>query len=191
MSSRRDGFRRELRSHDVLFSCEGTAEKVIIQRLVEDARLLVPEEHVVRDLDDRPYTDDRTVKKIQRDFLGFNYPHGLMIVRIVDVNPGSFVLPRLYREQVLVRDVVTRSEIEVLVLVREGAYQDWYQHGKSKGLSPSQWCIQHLGLKAIKTRGFLEDYWSDPKVLVKAIRDYTSGLGGHKDEQLNLNDLLR
>lgn len=89
MNKTRDEFQRELVEHDVLFSCEGTHESVIIEKLCESGRLIVPEERLVRDMDGNPYTADRKAKDIERDFLGIDYPHGLLLVRIVDVNPGA------------------------------------------------------------------------------------------------------
>lgn len=190
MNDQRDVFRHELQTHNILFSCEGTAEAVIIQRLIEGGKLIVPSDNIVTDVNGRPYTRDRTAKSLQADYLGLNYPKGLVLVRLVDVNPGVLRWSRLYRDRVTVRDVVTRTEIEVLILVRENQYQDWYRHGKSSHLLPSQWCIQRLGFSAVKTRDFLESYWDDPDVLVDAIRRYTESLGSHKNEQLNLSDML-
>lgn len=189
MSDDRESFRRELATRDVLFSCEGTVECVIIERLYDSGHLLVSEDHLVRDRDNRPFTTARSAKDLQRDFMDVAYPHGLMIVRVVDVNPGNFKLPKLYRERAIIRDVITRPEIESLVLVREGAYKDWYQHGKST-MMPSQWCVQRLGMKEVKGQEFLESYWHDADVLVEIIREYTRLLGGNKNDQLNLADLL-
>lgn len=189
MSADHEGFRRELAEKDVLFSCEGTAESVIISRLCGSGKLLVPEDHLVRDRDNRPFTTARRARDLQRDFMDVGYPDGLMIARIVDVNPGVLSFSKLYRDRAVVRDVVTRPEIESLVLVREGAYEDWYAHGKSAML-PSEWCVRKLGMRRVKERSFLEGYWGDANELVAAIREYTRLLGGHKGDQLNLADLL-
>ncbi len=190
VNSDRNEFRRLLQTRSVLFSCEGTAEAVIIDRLVEGGRTIVPVPDVVRDNDGRPYTTLRQMKDIRDRFLGVGYPDGLLIVRIVDVNPGNIVIPKLYRREVELRDVITRPEIEALVLAREGAYQDWYRHGKSS-LKPSEWCEQRLGFgRQLKTRKFLEQYWNSADTVVNAIRTYDQLLGSHRHEQLNLSDLL-
>ena len=189
-NSNRVEFRRLLQTRSVLFSCEGTAEAVIIDRLVGDERTIVPAPNVVRDNDGRPYTTLRKMKDLQDQYLGVGYPNDLLIIRIVDVNPGSIVIPKLYRKQVELRDVITRPEIEALVLAREGAYEDWYRHGKSI-LKPSEWCEQKLGFgKKLKTRKFLQQYWESADVVVNAIRTYDQLLGSHGREQLNLSDLL-
>lgn len=190
MNNARETFRQELRKHDVLFSCEGTAEEVIIETLVGAHCIIVPDDHLVYDREGKLYTGDKTAKKIQRDFLGLNYPHGLLLVRIVDVNPGRMKFNKLYEGQATAKDVIARTEIEFLILVREGEYQNWYRHGKGRGILSSQWCVQMLGMGDIKTRTFLEEYWQDPDELVASIMKYTSALDGHRDDQLNLADFL-
>lgn len=88
------------------------------------------------------------------------------------------------------RDVITRSEIESLIFVREKQYEEWRQHRKSIP-KPSDWCIQKLGMREVKSRAFLTEYWEDADQLVEAITQYTSMLGSHKRDQLNLCDLLK
>ena len=186
----RDEFRDLLQDRDVLFSCEGTAEAVIIERLVRGDRTLVPRSQVVENRDGRPFTTLRKIKDLQNEFFGVDYPHGLMIVRIKDNSNENFVIPKLYRHNIIYRDVITRPEIESLVLAREGEYANWYQHGKSK-IKPSKWCEQKLGFgKQLKTYSFLCEYWNSADEIVDSIHEYDSLLGTHKHDQLNLSDLL-
>lgn len=78
----RNEFRELLRSRDVLFSCEGTAEAVIIDCLVKEGKTLVPSSHIVENRDGKPYTTLRKINRLQDEFFGVDYPHGLMIVRL-------------------------------------------------------------------------------------------------------------
>lgn len=185
----RDEFRDLLQSRDVLFSCEGTAESVITGRLVQEDRTLVPSSQIVEDRDGRPFTTLRNIKDLQREFFGVDYPHGLMIVRIKDNSPENFAIPRLYKDSVIYRDVITRPEIEVLILAREGQYRNWYQHGKTC-CKPSEWCERELGFKQVKTYQFLKEYWNSADAIVDAIHEYDHLIGDHKHDQLNLSDLL-
>lgn len=186
----RDEFRGLLQSRDVLFSCEDTAETVIIERLVKEGRTLVPPSHVVENRDGRPYTTLRKISKLQDEFFGVDYPNGLMIVRVKDQSPEAFKIPKLYRDSIIYRDVITRPEIESLVLAREGQYRNWYEHGKTES-KPSEWCERELGFgKKLKTYQFLKQYWNSAYVVIDAIRNYDSLIGGHKHDQLNLSDLL-
>lgn len=190
MNSRREQLRSELSSKYVLFSCEGTAEAVIVQKLLEDDALVVPHDNVVLDFDtQKPYTRLRKAKDIESRFFGFDYPNGLLIARIVDVNPDKFVISKCYKDTVVYHDIITRQEIEVLILVSEGEYDEWYRHGKQK-VKASDWCKQKLKMGRVKERVFLEDYWQQHD-LVAAIHGYTHHLGSQKNAQFNLEDLLK
>lgn len=192
VSKRRDEILQELVRRQVLFSCEGTAEKVIIGLLANAGRLVVPQESIVRDMDGNPCTTLRRAKDIQREFLDVDYPDGLLIARIVDVNPGVFKLDRLYRRQdIMVRDFVSRPEIESLILVREGSYNEFQtRRGADRQLNASDWCIQRLGMKNVKTERFLVDYWSDADVLEGCVRKL-HGMQSSEGGQLGLVDLLK
>ncbi|MEE0318875.1 MAG: hypothetical protein U0I69_02940 [Collinsella sp.] len=64
-----------LSSRFVLFSCEGTAEGVVIQVLYDNDLLIVPRERVVKDalIVDRPYTRKRKASEIANDYFSMNY----------------------------------------------------------------------------------------------------------------------
>lgn len=161
-----------------------------MQKLFEEDALIVPNDHVVRDVDtQRPCMRLRKAKDIESRFYGYDYPDGLLVARIVDVNPGKFVIPKFYQDTVVCRDVITRQEIEVLILVSEGEYDEWYRHGKQK-MKASDWCKQKLKMDRVKEREFLEDYWQKHD-LIDAIHGYTHSLGSQKNAQLNLEDLLK
>lgn len=187
---------RLLSSHYVLISCEGTCEEVLIDALISADKLIVPSNNLVTDpTRGTPYTGLRRAPDIRDTFLGFDYRMGdnpeLVLARIVDTNPGRFALPALYRDRVLVRDFVTQPEIEMLMIMKEGAFQKWASHRvKGKQLLPSEFCGEVLGFKKLKSRRFLRDYWNDPDEIVSCIRAYHSHVGKHKRGQLELFDLL-
>lgn len=62
----RDRCRDILKDHFVLFSVEGTAEAAIINSLIENDALIVPNDHLVSDYTDatRYYTRTRKAKDI-------------------------------------------------------------------------------------------------------------------------------
>lgn len=193
VNSKRTEAIRDLKTRQVLFSCEGKAERVVIETLSEANALVVPNQNIVRDMDGRPCTLLRKAKDIQREFLGVDYPDGLLIARIVDVNPGVFRLDRPYRLlEIKVFDFITRPEIEALVLAREGELDKFRnRRGHDRQLNASDWCIQKLRIDDVKGEEFLKDYWSDADDLVRCIREAYSKLGSHKKEQLGLADLLK
>lgn len=177
---------RDLKSRQVLFSCEGKAERVVITTLSEADALVVPNQNIVRDLDGRPCTLLRRAKDIQREFLGVDYPDGLLIARIVDVNPGAFRLDRPFRLlDIKVSDFITRPEIEALVLVREGELDRFRgRRGEDRRLNASDWCMQKLGMKNVKDEEFLKVYWSDAGELARCIREANSKLGAIRTSSL-------
>ena len=194
MSRHGDEVRDLLTTRQVLFSCEGKAERVIITRLLEDDCTVVPERNVVRDMDGRPCTLLRRAKDIQREFLDMtDYPDGLLVARIVDVNPDVLKFNQPYRlRDIVVRDFITRPEIERIVLVKEEALTAFLsRRGSDRQLNASDWCRQKLGLEDVKAEAFLQEYWKDSNELVRCIRAATSSLGGKKNEHLSLVDLLR
>lgn len=184
----------ELRSHSVLFSCEGTCEEVLLKRLLDADKLVVGKDEVVRDEErDTPYTRLRSARDIEQVFLGVEYSGGpLLIARIVDVNPGAFIVGRARRGDVMVRDFITRPEIEALTLVREGKYQAWRTHRvKGKQLNASEYCIAELGMRHIKQRSFLLDYWNDADQIIDCIQQYQRLVGKSKKAEYGLCDLLK
>jgi hypothetical protein len=121
---RRD-VRKLLRSRFVLFSCEGTAEGAVMQRLYDEDALVVPRERVVVDpMMFTPYTRQRKADSIARTFFANSYEgygaSGLLIARIVDSRAGRFVLPRRWNKNVAVESFFTRPEIEMLVSRKRG-----------------------------------------------------------------------
>lgn len=180
----------------VLFSCEGTAEGVVIQRLFDEGLLAVDRNRVVFDslYLDRPYTRMRKATDIASHYLTVNYAvdgaEGILIARIVDSRASRFDLPRGARDGAEVRSFYTRPEIEMLAIHREGAYDEWQRRSRrERSLRPSEFCKQELGLSRIKEAAFLEEYWSDGNLLVKAILEHASK-SQRKDGDLFLADLL-
>lgn len=184
----------ELQSHKVLFSCEGTCEEILLKRLLKADKLVVSSEDVVWDPErNTPYTRLRSAGDIEQTFLGVEYPGGpLLVARIVDVNPGAFSVSRPRRGDFLLRDFITRPEIEVLALVKEGKYDAWHKDRRSgRRIKPSEYCIEALGMKRIKQRPFLLDYWDDADEIVDVIVRYRGALGKRKNDELGLFDLLK
>lgn len=190
---RRD-VRKLLRSRFVLFSCEGTAEGAVMQRLYDEDALVVPRERVVVDpMMFTPYTRQRKADSIARTFFANSYEgygaSGLLIARIVDSRAGRFVLPRRWNKNVAVESFFTRPEIEMLVIHTEGAYGAWQKAcRRDRQLRPSEFCKGQLGLAKVKEAVFLRDCW-DAHDLTAAIKSYDEHRS-RKDGELSLGDLI-
>lgn len=186
-----------LENRFVLFSCEGTAEGVIIQTLYDNDLLVVPRERVVKDavMVSRPYTRVRSASKIADQYFPMNYvgegAEGLTVARIVDSRSSKFEFPKRKQNGTQVLSFITRPEIEMLTIHREGAYSAWQrQSRKNRQLRPPDFCIQELRLGDIKEKDFLDRYWSDPAALVDSIRKHAEKAKRGSGELL-LVDLLK
>lgn len=183
-----------LRSSYVLFSCEGTAEAVCIQKLVDAEALVVPRANVVDDpIFFTPYTRLRKADDIAGRFLRTTFEgegvSGLTICRIVDSRSAKFRLPRQFEGACAIASLFTRPEIEMLVIHAMDAYDEWSKMSRrNRQLKPSEFCKGHLGLAHVKERGFLEGFWDAGK-LVKAIEAYDARRS-HADGELSLGALL-
>lgn len=180
----------------VLFSCEGTAEGVVIQTLYDNDLLVVPRNHVVMDNTyfDRPYTRLRKADKIADEYFGMSYESndasGLTVARIVDSKSAKFEFPKRRQNGTEVLSFFTRPEIEMLVIHAECAYGEWQKASrKNRQLKPSEFCSNNLGLSSIKEAPFLRDYWSDASKLVNAIHRHAEKAQRGRGELL-LVDLL-
>jgi hypothetical protein len=147
-------------SHPVI-SCEGTAEQVIIEKLLA-ADALVFSRDAVLDV-----TRKRRAADIQEQYLNYDYDWPVCVMRILDSRRENFELGRLYRDRFEVVNVYTHPEIEILAVIREGAWHKWSKSGKR----PSEYCKQDLRLREIKSREFLDDYW-DAESIARAAFDY-------------------
>ncbi|WP_137655497.1 hypothetical protein [Bifidobacterium moukalabense] len=171
----------------LLFSCEGVAESVIIEKLLGSKRTIIDMNHVIHDASDSPYTGLRSVKDIQRTFLRQNYDYDVEILRIIDQPRSPFRLDRLYERRAHVTNLVTHPENEILVIIKEKEFQN-YQKYKS-GLKASDYCKRNLCIPNVKSASFLEDYW-DIDSLVSALREYRRLMRNAPNDYM-LADLLK
>ena len=104
---------------------------------------------------------------------------------MLDSRKERFKLGNLYAGRFPVASYVTHPEIEVLAIIREGAWRRW--HGSR--MKPSDFCKQELGMREVKREGFLRGYW-DANSLMAAAREYKR-LSKIPKGELCLADLIR
>ncbi|MBR3315651.1 MAG: hypothetical protein IKG18_16115 [Atopobiaceae bacterium] len=183
-----------LDSRWVLFSLEGGAEQVVMDKLIEADALRVPRQKIVDDpIYFTPYTRLRKADQIAQRFFATSYcadgASGLLLARIVDSRAGRFVLPRRWVHSCVVESFFTRPEIEVLVIHAEGAFKEWSRASRrNRQLRPSEFCKANLRMRDVKSPSFLERYWDERK-LVDAIHAYDRHRN-HASGELSLGDLL-
>lgn len=152
-----------LQGHYVIISCEGAAEKEIIEWLNEEEKL----NFVAGDIVGDGITNLRQAKDIERNFLNREYSRPVAILRVHDSRRENFKLGRVYRERFNVYDLYTHPEIEMLVICKERKYDEW----RRSGLKPSEYCRQNLVLNT-KPQGFVREYFSNVDELMAAIMEY-------------------
>lgn len=178
MSSARDEARELLAYSHAIISCEGAAEQVIVGKLLKADALIVPAENVV------DVTRKRSAAGIKEEYLNYDYPWPVCIARVLDSRTEKFALGKLY-ERFQVLSFITHPEIEILAVIREGAWDKWKRSGKK----PSDFCKQDLGMSDIKSSEFLAAYW-DVDSIIEAAGEYRKLSKIGKDE-LCLADLIR
>ncbi|KAA8827906.1 hypothetical protein [Bifidobacterium tissieri] len=183
--------RSTLQNASVLFVCEGSCERIIIETLLTADKLVVDESNVIRDdIADRPTTNCRAARTVQETFLGYEYDNPVAIVRILDSRRERFRLSYPYNETVPVFSCYTTPEIEMLAIIKEDALNRYNKRAKSK-TKPSDFCKKELGLSRIKNEEFLHDYWSDADELCQCLTKYRSIHKAARKDELVIADLLK
>lgn len=168
----------------VLCICEGRAEEDLINYLLENDLLIFKRQ----DLLFEKITRTRAVKKIQEEFLSLYFEKPVIIIRIVDSKNEKFKLDAVYEDRYedKVFNIITRPEIEILIVIKNGDYGRYSRKHKSKN-KPSEFCQAEYGIKNIKSKGRFICEFEDVEQILDAIKTYKS-LTNYKE--LSLSDLL-
>lgn len=178
----------DLATHSPLILCEGSAERIIMETLLDAGMLIIDKDSAVPDLaTGRPTVQRGKPDNLARDYLQTD--EDIVIIRIIDsLKEGkSSPVPKAYADRTPVHTFYTRDEIEMLMVIREGHFQ---QFKKWKG-KPSEYCKKSLGFgKQIKSEQFLRDYWRDPETIRQALLEYQR-LHRFEQDERSIFDLLR
>lgn len=144
--------------------CEGTAEQVIVEKLLDDDRLIFTWE----DLLDNELIRTRGAAAFEQRYLRKGFQDRITVLRILDSRRENFKMSKAYEHKIAVINVITAPEIEILIILNEGKYEA-YKRSRKK---PSDYCAEDLKMSGVKSRKFVEDYFSDTNCLVAVIREY-------------------
>ena len=144
--------------------CEGSAERAIIKILLDKNRLIFTWD----DLLDGEILRCRNAKKFEEQHLRKGFTDRITVLRVLDSRREEFKLSKAYASKIDVVNVITAPEIEMLVIFTEGKYEE-YKKSKKK---PSVFCKEDLRIADVKSTHFVESYFADINVLIKAIREY-------------------
>ncbi len=167
--------------------CEGGAERAILDLLLDNHKLVFKRE----DLIEEEVLRCRSGKEFEERYLRKAYMEKITIYWIHDSRSEKFNLSKAYKHKVDVKNVITAPEIEKLIICNEGKYKDYEKEArKNPRLKPSSYCKSNLKHKDVKSYEFVKGYFSDVRVLEKALHEYRriSKVRGH---EMTIWDLLR
>ncbi|WEV67517.1 hypothetical protein OZX72_00440 [Bifidobacterium sp. ESL0769] len=211
MKSRQNELADLIGNSHVLFSCEGLAESVIVTTLVEQDLTFLDTGNIITDpLTDAYYTLERKGSSIAQQYLNQDYGSDVFVLCVQDQVEHKLSLGPTRRNgpskdprtqpahQSIALNLTTHPEIEMLVICREGAadqYEHWKQSQRGKKqnkLKPSLFCKEELGMGDVKRPKFLNDYWGNGDNLVQALREYQRITNAKKQRtDFMLADLLK
>ncbi len=144
--------------------CEGTAEQVIVSKLLAADRLIFTRD----DLLDGELIRTRGASAFEQRYLRKGFQDKITVLRVLDSRRENFKMSKAYEHKIDVINVITAPEIEMLIILNEGKY-DAYKRSRKK---PSDFCKEDLKMGSVKNREFVENYFSNTDHLIAAIREY-------------------
>lgn len=166
-----------LSSSHVICVCEGAAEEVIIEKLFSENLLsFKSSDRSQGNKLVREFTRKRSGKQIEAQFLQRDYGNDpIIILRVLDSRNENFNLSPIYQERVengeiQIINILTRPEIEMLIILNEGNYEK-YSKVKSQ-IKASDYCKSELELGNVKSKRFVNSYFEDTADLVKSLKMY-------------------
>ena len=162
----------------ILCMAEGAAEQEAMEILLESNRLRFTSD----DLIDKKILPRMSVSKLEEGYLSLQYSKPVVILRIIDSRKEKLRLSRQYQNRFEVITINTHPEIEMLLILKNGDYDD-YCKTKSKE-KPSEYCKRRYGYR--KNVSVFRDSFTQEE-LIMAISKFDSMLGHN---ELSLKDLL-
>ena len=144
---------------------EGGAETAIIDILLDHHLLIFDREEML----DEQVLRCRSASMFESKYLRKGFSGKITVYRILDSRRENFRMSKAYEHKVDVINVVTAPEIEMLIILNENRYVDF----KKSGMKPSEYCMNALKLHCVKSYDFVKQYFSDPSVLIAAMKRYT------------------
>lgn len=153
--------------------CEGSAEKAIMEILLEANKLIFSYENVIDRANPILGKRYRNAKKFENDYLIKDYGgEKISIIYIHDSVNENFKLSKSYQKYVTYISCETRPEIEMLYIISVNKYDEYLKKHKSK-LSPSEYVKTKLGISDVKRYDFVLQYFSDVEMLIRTLKIYS------------------
>ena len=161
--------------------CEGSAEKAIMNILLDNDLLIFKREELLEE----EVLSCRSVKNFEERYLRKTFVDKISVIRILDSRKENFKLSKAYENKIDVVNIITAPEIEILAIIKEDKYLDF----KKSKLKPSDYCKQILKMSDVKSYNSVIDYFSDVDSLLDAMQQYKQ-VSNLPKRELSLIDLL-
>ena len=162
--------------------CEGSAENAIMDILLDNDLLIFTREEMLEE----EVIRCRDGKRFEEKYLRKGFLEKISVIRILDSRRENFKLSKAYEHKVDVINVITAPEIEMLIIFNEDKYKEFKKSEKK----PSDFCKEDLKMPRVKSYRFVKDYFSDPDILLAAIRKYQE-ISKIRKGEYTLLDLLK
>ena len=144
--------------------CEGAAENAIMDILLDKELLVFSREEMLEESVIRC----RDGKKFEQKYLRKGFAEKISVIRILDSRREKFKIGKAYEHKIDVINVITAPEIEMLIIFAENQYKEFKKSGKK----PSDFCKENLRMSDVKSYDYVFNYFSNSRILVKAIKAY-------------------
>lgn len=162
--------------------CEGAAEHAIIELLLDEGKLIF----TYGDMLEGEVLRCRSAKNFETQYLRKGFTEKITVLRILDSRREQFKLSKAYADKIKVINVITAPEIEMLIILHEGRYEDY----KKSGMKPSVFCKSILRYGNVKSTEFVKNYFADTGTLISALKEYKR-VSAIPHGEYALADLLR
>lgn len=162
--------------------CEGSAERAIMELLLDSNKLIFNNEQLLEE----EIIRIRGAKKFEERYLRKGFSEKITVLRILDSRKENFNLSKAYKDKVDVINIITAPEIEMLIICNEDKYGEF----KKYGMKPSDFCKIKLKFSNVKSYDFVKGYFSDIDKLLSSINEYKRVSNIPKRED-TLFDLLK
>ena len=162
--------------------CVGSDENATMDILLDNDLLIFTREEMLEE----EVIRCRDGKRFEEKYLRKGFLEKISVIRILDSRRENFKLSKAYEHKVDVINVITAPEIEMLIIFNEDKYKEFKKSGKK----PSDFCKEVLKMTSVKSYRFVKDYFSDPDILLAAIKKYQE-ISKIRKGEYTLLDLLK
>ena len=166
--------------------CEGSAEKAIIELLLDNDKLIFNYDNLL----DGEVLRCRNAKVFEEQHLRKGFTEKITVLRILDSRREKFKLGKAYENKIDVINVITAPEIEMLIIISEGKFADYKNNAKKYEQKPSIYCKKKLRYSDVKSTEFVKNYFGNVDILIDAIKEYKR-LSNIQHGEYTLEDLIK